>query len=459
MSSGVRRPTQGSRRPSILFNMLLVPDEEAPDGFARQSRQGLAVNCTIGDGPIAGLFTKRGVFDDALFTISGLSLYRGAIELGAIDGDGPSSFAAGRVEMLVTQGETLYSYVGGTDFASAGVLDEDDLPYSVRATAYLGGYFTAVQDGTNRFYWSASQDGRTWDGLDFAAAESSPDNLLDAYVVSDSLWLMGEESVEAWQLTGDADAPFARIEGMLLKKGIIETGCATDADNTLFWWGHDHFVYRAAQGAPQAVSEEWLAAIMARSATRGMFSYTEDGKVLVCVRTDEGTFVLDVALGKWSEFGTYGRTGWRVAHAASPSGNLVFGDDTDGTLWEFDTANWDDGSTLERGFSAAFSLPGGTVIGHRLCVVGNSGDTPVLTGQGSDPQLEVRASRDNAKTWGAWRTTGLGAQGRYRQRIEIRRWGLFDTAGGIFHFRVTDPVPFRASRVYANEPGGGRSTR
>ncbi|HUQ70843.1 MAG TPA: hypothetical protein VM165_15035, partial [Planctomycetaceae bacterium] len=62
--------------------MFLEPDEEAPDGFARQSRQGLVEQRELGSGPINGLFTKRGVFDDDLFTISGNSLYREAALLG-----------------------------------------------------------------------------------------------------------------------------------------------------------------------------------------------------------------------------------------------------------------------------------------------------------------------------------------------------------------------------------------
>lgn len=458
MSTGVKRRARGSLRPSVLFNMFLERDEEAPDGFARQSRQGLAVQRTIGTGPINGLFTKRGVFSDDLFTLSDDELYREDDLLGLVSGTGAASFAPGRFEMLFTRGQIARSYDGDT-LEDAGNVDDDDLPYNVRALAYLGGYFFAVRDGTNRIYWSASQDGRTWDGLDFAAAESSPDNLLDLYVVNDTLWLLGEESVEIWQLTGDADAPIARIEGLLLKKGVIETGCATEADNTLFWWGHDHLVYRGAQGAPQAISEEWLAAIMERSSLRGVFSYTFEGKVVVCIRTDEGTFGFDVALGRWSELGTYGFTGWRVCNTATPGGGLVFGDSEDGSIWAFDLDTWGDGDYMERRFSASFTLPGGTVIGNKICLVGNPGNTTLLSGEGSDPQIEIRASRDNGKTWGPWRSTSLGVQGRYRQRIEIRRWGLFDAAGGIFEFRVTAPVDFRASRVYANEPGGGRSSR
>lgn len=453
LASGVRRRDGGSLRPAILFNMFLEPDEESPDGFARVSRPGLVQNGTVGSGPSNGLFSKRGVSSDARFAISGGTLYRNADALGVIGGSGAASWAASSAEVVVTRGADAYSY-NGTSLAAISTPGG----WNVTAVAYLGGYTFFARAGTHRIYYSASGDARTIDALDFVSAESEPDQLLDLRVVNDSLWALGQNSVEVFQLTGDPDAVIARLPGMLLKKGIIETGAATDADNTLFWWGHDNFVYRAAEGAPQAVSEEWLAAIMEASAKREMFSYSHEGKVVVCINTDEGSFGLDVAKGKWSELGTYGRTGWRLCNSAEPGGALIFGDDTDGTLWEFDPDNFDDGTYLERRLSASFGTSGPVIV-HKFCVLGNPGDTPLLSGQGSDPVLEIRASRDNARTFGTWRSASLGAQGRYRQRIEVRRWGLFDSQGGFFEMRVTDPVPFRASRVYVNEPTGGRQTR
>lgn len=455
MSRGVRRRDRGSLRPSVLFNMFLEVDAEAPDGFARQSRQGLGEYASVGSGPINGLFARKGVFGEALFTISDATLYRASTSLGTIAGTGAASFAAGSTvsssELLVTRGTTAYSY-NGTNLAAISFPAGN-----VKAVGFLGGYFVGVREGTNRFYWSASQDGRTWDGLDFAAAESAPDELLDVYIVNDGLWLMGAETVEFWQLTG-SDPPFARVEGFLLKKGITATGCAAEADNTLFWWGHDNRIYRAAQGAPQGVSDSGIEERLESSVLRDMFSFSYEGAVFVAVRTDTGTFILNIGTGSWSEYGTHGRDVWAISCSAMVGDAPVFGDDDGQTIRAFDSDNWADSDILERRFSAGFRLPGGTITVHRIGIDGNPGDTPLLSGQGSDPVVEIRSSRDNGKSWGAWRSAPLGAQGRYRQRIEKRRWGLFDTQGGLFEMRVTDPVPFRASRVFANEPSGGRGS-
>lgn len=452
MSHGVRRRAFGDLRPSVLFNMYLEKDEEAPDGFARQSRPGLTEYASVGNGPVAEVFAKKGVFAEALFAVSGSTLYKSSVSLGAITGTGQPSFAASGLELVVARGADAYSY-NGTNLAA--IAFPDSLP--VIATGYLGGYFFFVPYDSNRLYWSASQDARTIDPLDYAAAESEPDRLLDLYVVNDGLWLMGAGSVEFWQLTGDADAPVARVEGYLLKKGIIATGCAAEADNTLFWWGHDNRIYRGAQGAPQGVSDNGIEECLQGSVEHNVFAWSHQGNVFVCVRTDSGTFALNVGVGSWSEMGSYDRDNWRAQNATLLGDDAVFGDDEDGTIWRLDSTNWDDGTFLERRMTASFTLPGGTITGHRLAIIGNPGNTPLLTGQGSDPVVEIRTSRDNAKTWGAWRSASLGAQGQYRQRVELRRLGLFDSQGGIFEFRVTDAVPFRASRVFANEPSGGRA--
>jgi hypothetical protein len=87
----------------------------------------------------------------------------------------------------------------------------------------------------------------------------------------------------------------------------------------------------------------------------------------------------------------------------------------------------------------------------------NTGATPVLSGQGSNPLIEMRYSRDQGKTWSLWLPASLGAEGQYRVRADWRRLGMFDLPGALFEFRCTDPVPLRISAVKVNAAGGGRS--
>ena len=81
----------------------------------------------------------------------------------------------------------------------------------------------------------------------------------------------------------------------------------------------------------------------------------------------------------------------------------------------------------------------------------------MLAGQGSDPLVEMRYSRDAGATWSSWDGVSMGRQGHYRERPEWRALGLFDAPGALMEFRCTDPVALRLSSVLVNEPVGGRS--
>jgi hypothetical protein len=77
-----------------------------------------------------------------------------------------------------------------------------------------------------------------------------------------------------------------------------------------------------------------------------------------------------------------------------------------------------------------------------------------MVGQGSDPIIEMRYSRDAGQTWSNWYPGFLGKIGEYRARAIWRRLGLFDFPGAMFDFDCTDPVSLRISDVNVNDGGG-----
>jgi hypothetical protein len=64
------------------------------------------------------------------------------------------------------------------------------------------------------------------------------------------------------------------------------------------------------------------------------------------------------------------------------------------------------------------------------------------SGQGSDPQVMLRISRDYGHTWGNEHWTTLGAIGAYLTRVVWTRLGMFRAVRGVFEVVVSDPVPF-----------------
>ncbi len=434
-----------------LQNMFVEAAATSQDGVVLISRPGMVVDRTIGTGPIRGLFQQPGTLNDQLFAVSGGQLY-GSAALGDVSGTGAVTFGASATEIVVAAGAGLLRSDGATGSA---VAFPDNA--SVTAVSYLGGYFIALRAGTQRFYWSALRDATMWDGLDYASAESSPDPLRDIVVVGDVIWLLGASTIEPWAITGALDLPFSRIEGRNMQRGVLATGCAVELDSALFWIGDDRRVYRSG-AVPEGLSDAGIEERIAASSTVSAFTFAYEGHKFFCVRLDAETLAFDIATQEWCEFGTYGRPNWRARSATSFNGVARLGDDENGTIWRYDLKAFTDaGTPISKLFTAFQPITDGSFTLDVIHLDADFGSAGMLTGQGSDPLVELRTSRDGGKTWSGWRQAGMGKQGQYRARAMWRRFGSFDAPGAIFEIRCTDPIRFRVSAVRANEVQGGRS--
>lgn len=432
-----------------LINMFVEAAPSTETGVVLQSRPGLVESTTVGSGPIRALYRADGVMSGDLITVSGTGLYRGADLLGNIGGDGPISFAADEDEIVVNAGAEIYRYSGGTLLA----VDFPD-EASVIKLVDTAGYFIALRQGSQQFYFSAVLDGSSWDGLDYASTENEPDPGRDAIVVNDTLAFLGSQTVEFWSKTGDSAIPFAPIEGRVFQRGIIDTGCVTKFDNTFAWIANNGIVYAAAN-VPERISDAGIEERIALSTSYSLWSFFFEGHEFLVVQLSQGSWAYDAQTKQWCEFQSWDRSNWR-ARCATQDG-LLFGDDENGTVWEFGDTFVDADGVLERRFRGGIPLKGGVFIADNIRLIANVGETVVLEGEYSQPVVEMRTSRDGGRTWGNWRSSPLGAQGEYRTRAEWRRCGMFDDPGMLAEFRCTDPVPFRVSAVAINEAGGGRS--
>lgn len=448
--AGAYRRERGGMPEFTLVNMFLEKTPSAENGVVLMSRPPLETNSTPGAGPITGVFSQEGTFGGDVFTISGGKLYRNTTLIGTITGTGPVSWAASGSEVLVTAGLDLYSY-NGTNLAAVVFPDSA----YVRAVTFISGHFIAVRDATHKFYWSAQLDGRTFDALDFASAESEPDNLLDAVAMRGNLYLLGQSTIEPWYYTGTLDLPFSLIQQRLFPKGVISTGCAAEMDNALFFVGSDAIVYRTAD-VPERLSDHGIEERIDQSSSVSAFAFILEGHSFFCVRLDSETYAYDAATNQWCELQSYGRNNFAGRCATMRGHTALFGDDTTGKVWAF-AEDYSEEPVLTRRFNGAFPLKGGTAIVDNLTVDANAGRTNDLSGQGSDPVMEMEASRNAGATWETPRRATLGRQGEYRAQTRWNRLGMFDAPGAMFRFTVTDPVDLRVSNVLVNEATGGRS--
>lgn len=447
---GAFQRERGAFVPWRQKNCLLEPTPTDEKQYNLLSRPPLVEADSWGTGPVNGLFQRDGLFQGDTFVVSGTELYRAGELLGTIEGDGPVIWAGGNSELVLTRGTTAYSY-DGVDLQAIVTPDG----FNVRSVNWVAGWFFFVRDGSGRFYWSDLNDGRTIDGLSFANAESSQDHLLDILKIGDLFWMMGAASGEAWILTGDAELPVGRVAQRTLERGVRDTGCAQEAEGTVFFVSNDGMICQI-QDAAIRISDAGMEERIRKSATCATFYFTYEGKALFCVRLDGGTWALDLSMQNQPvEMATYGRTHWAPACAVNIGAEAYFGDDTTAAIWRFgvDDTTDSDAELMEVVWTAGAPVQQQPVSVSNVLVDGNTGDTP---DEAADPVIEMRPSRDGGRTWQPWRAARWGAQGDYGRRARFGGCGMFAPPGFLAEFRSQTVQPMRIAAVKANEPLSGR---
>lgn len=136
---------------------------------------------------------------------------------------------------------------GGGAQALNGVVTPDDVAMVSLAT--LGSHVVCVVSNSQRFYYILPGE-TTIDALNFAEAESEPDQIIMALRVGDSLWLFGQSATEVWYLTGSldpTDPAFAPQKGLAFSQGMIG-GTAVQVRNQIYLVAEDQIAYKVVGG-------------------------------------------------------------------------------------------------------------------------------------------------------------------------------------------------------------------
>ncbi len=428
-----------------LSNQRLVNlfPEAAPPGAANEfwlrSVPGLKRFATLGDGPVRGghLLGGRPYF------VSGESLYR-------LDPDGSHKEIPGRIPgsdpVCMTANRTQLAIVAKPDgfvyTAAAGLAPISDPDWPGAGTcAFMDQYGIFTVPDTGRFFVSDLADLSAYDALDIATAEAAPDNIVRVFVEKRQVFLFGETTTEVWFNAGDASFPFERLPGGIMERGILSPLAVARQDNTLFWLGEDGVVYRANGYTPQRVSQHGVEeAIRGYADKRARaFSYTLAGHRFVGFRFAAGTWVLDLATGRWHERQTYGAETFEAAATVFAYGRPLIGDTRNGRIYAIDPGSYDDdGAVLRR--SARFPPIGDGETPRTLAALEIEFEAGVgaTGGQGSDPQAMLRWSDDGGRTWSNERWRSIGAKGRYGRRAVWNGLGRFRRR--VLELSLTDPV-------------------
>ena len=387
------------------------------------------------------------------FFVAGGSLYELASDGAAtvrgalLTTTGNVGMAWGTTQLVIVDGPNGYVFTLSSN-AFARITDPD-WPGSDRVD-YLDGFFLLKAPDSQQFYVTAIDDATSIDALDFASAESSPDDLVAHIVVNQRAYLLGELVTEIWFNAGGEDFPLARSSGETIDVGCMAKWSVCKADAGLLWVGRDlngaGIVYKASGGPPQRISTTAVEeALQGSSDLSGAVAYVyqDHGQTFYAINAPglAATWVYEVATNAWHERCDLDGSGQFKAHRATHhvfAHGLHLVGDAAGNVYRMDkTANkfGTDARVCER-TSPNDSAPLRDEKTHSIFVL------DCLTGEAASgtPVVELSWSSDGGAEFGNPVTRSAGALGNRYQRLVWRRLGR--ARDRIWRVRFSDDAPF-----------------
>jgi len=417
---------------SLLVNLYAEMSPEGPTPDRRVPRPGLAPFGELGAGPVRAIADHLA----SRFVVSGTRVYKDSTQIGVIPGLGLVRYAQSDTELVMVSEGIVY--LVGDDVTTIATPDDD----LISDVAVAGGRFIYTVEGTGKFRYSDIGDASTIGALNFASAESDPDDIVSIEVLGSDILMFGENTTEWHVPTGDIDAPFVRNGGRRYDRGSAAKNTAVKLDNTIFWvgtaqQGADLQVYRAA-GVPQAVSNEGIEAALGQcediTLATAVAIVSTGHSFYVLNIPGVGTFAYDVKTQRWGEWQSFGQPTFRVQCGSDG----VYGDTDTGQLWTINPDRRTDGTdTIIYQVSGLLAVDEGSYRVNAVRLHARTG----IGSPGGSPVVEARYSKQGAEDWSSWREASMGAPGNH-PRVMWRQWGLLKAPGLAIDFRFSGGADF-----------------
>lgn len=406
---------------------------------------GLTTFVNFGATPIRGLYEKGSllyaVHKNTLYSIAnnGTTTVLGTL----LTYSGRVGISDNGTQMMIVDGPNGYIYNFNT-LVFVQITDPD-FP-GANTVTFRSGFFVVNKPSSGQFYISKSYDGLNWDALDFATAESDPDDLVRVIAEAGQLALFGDKTVEFWGDSGAADFPFAKIGGAVIEWGLASRWSLTKYMDALIFLRKNRLgqvqVCVQAGNAAQAVSTPEIDYILSQYSTVSDatgFSYMLSGHPMYQINfpTANASWLYDGQSKSWSKLESGGGRHRAEIQSQLLNKNYVSDYET-GKLYRLAEGVYtDDGATIVREFIGRHQANGNFTHIAALWLEMEAG-VGLQTGQGTDPQVMMQISRDGGHEWGAevWRS--FGPVGKYKVRALFNRLGR--ARDWLFKFRITDPV-------------------
>ncbi len=417
---------------------------------------GLLLFCTLAGGSVRGLYTTSGgrcfaVCGTVLAELhsDGTTTPRGDL----VSASGPVSMADNGLELLVVDG-TAAGYVL-TLATNAYAAITDDAFYGADRVAYFDGYILLQRPGTQQLYYSGLHDAATYDGLDFASDEASPDPIIALEVQRRELLVLGTRSGQLWFDSGDLNNPFQPIAGTSFTYGCAAAHSLRTLGGQFYWLATDQDGARAVMTLkgyePERISTPAIEyALHGYTSVADAIGWTMqlEGHSWYVLNFPSGnaTWAFDTASKLWFALadldpstGLFMR--YRVDHHCYAFQKHLVAGANDGRVYVSDLDTFTNaGDPLVRERTSPFIQNDRRLLYHALVEVDLQSGVGLDAGAepGSDPEAMLTWSDDGCRTFSHEHWVSIGALGQYLTRAVWRRLGR--SRQRVYRLRISDPV-------------------
>lgn len=406
---------------------------------------GLTTFVNFGAYPTRGIWKK----DDVLYVVNRFTLWKVTND-GATTSLGTLATAAGRVDMIDNGTQIIIvdgpnGYIYNTVTLAFAQITDPDFPGADTVT-FLNGYFIVNKPNTGRFYISGIYDGTSWSALDFATAESNPDNLIRVMADNGQVILFGPDTTEFYSDSGALDFPLARVGAAALEWGLAARWSLCKFMDSLIFLRKNRLgavqVCTLSGYNAQPVSNPEMDYIFSQYASVSnatAFSYMISGHPFYQINfpTPGESWTYDGRSNEWHQ-SMSGDGRHRGEIQQNFLDRSLVTDYENGKLYRLqDGVMTDDGQPIIRELTSRHQSTGNYSFLSKMWIEMEAG-VGLKDGQGSVPQMMMTYSKDGGHTWSNEVWSDFGRIGQYKARATWRRMGR--ARDWVVKFRISDPV-------------------
>ncbi|WP_306127935.1 hypothetical protein [Roseovarius sp. MMSF_3350] len=360
--------------------------------------------------------------DDTTCRVSG---FVDAVEIGTISDAADTTMAGNNGAITIAAGGEYYNVAsdGTVTTPLTGAFD------NVGSVDFIGQRTVITEKNGRRFGWSDVADSTSFDGLDFASAESRDDDIIRGMAIGPQYWIFGERSIERWYLTGSGESTtfLQPVSGADVDFGLKAFGLVSKFPNGAFFVGTNNKVLLISGGSMKPVSTRGVETSITQGRPQSCFYYQDEAHEFCVIQfKDRPAWVYDLVSNEWHERAEGIEFGpWSASVSAKHNGVFFVGT-ASGQIRRLERSNKEaDGPLWRRAISSTLENDGKRFTVSRVQMQVATGIVDV---SGRAPEIMFRMSKDRARTWGRERWRDTGVKGDYDKLVTLNALGQYRRA-------------------------------